>query len=143
MLVDAISTVNNNLPASNAISHGGDNCQRRLRCILMFSLFSAASLAFPMLWASMHMVNVTAWLPRPSAMPVHHFSALAGEFCGLGLFHDILTLSTSSAAVSLSFPKPCTSMRMLNTSAWFSSPFYCSAHSLALPEGEFGSFSLF
>ncbi|KIM57383.1 hypothetical protein SCLCIDRAFT_1134125 [Scleroderma citrinum Foug A] len=123
MLVDAISTVNNNLPASNAISHGGDNCQRRLRCILMFSLFSAASLAFPMLWASMHMVNVTAWLPRPSAMPVHHFSALA--------------------AVSLSFPKPCTSMRMLNTSAWFSSPFYCSAHSLALPEGEFGSFSLF
>ena len=107
----------------------------------MFLLtFSAVPASCAMLWVSFHVVNMSVWLLKPSAMPVHLLSAPAGEFCIFGSFGGVLTDFASNIAICTSFPALCMSVHLLDASDPFPRPFISFADCFAVSIGDFCNF---
>jgi len=104
-------------------------------------MFTAVLASDSKLWASDHLLNASMWSLQPFGSSEHWLAASTGELFVFEMLGCILMVSGMFTAVPLSFPPLCTSICMLDLSAWFPKPSVASEHDVVLPAGESGSFT--
>ena len=104
-----------------------------IACILMVSASSLAiSTLYPALGMSMYMLDLSAWFLQPFGLSGRPLAALSGEFGCFCSFRLLLTVSTSSGGVSVSFAMLCMPVCTFDMSEWFPQLFGSSECRFAL-----------